>query len=147
MKLKIELIKVSDRIRQQLGDLTSLKESIEKVGLLHSIIVNEDYELVSGYRRLEACRQLGWTEIEATIIDTLADDVKELDIEYHENLGRIDLTISEMQKYIDEKERLLHPPKSENAIWAWLKKLWQKIKNLFRDSKQQNKLEEDSMLS
>ena len=140
MRLNIEHIKVSDRIRQQIGDLSSLKESIEKVGLLNPIIVNEDDELVSGFRRLEACRQLGWTEIEANIIDTLADDVKELDIEYHENLGRMDLTISEMQKYTNERERLLHPPKSENVIWAWLKRLWEKIKSLFKRSKHQNGL-------
>ena len=134
MEIKVEEIKVGDRIRQQIGDLASLKESIEKVGLLNPIIINEDHELVSGFRRLEACRELGWTEIEAKIIDTLANDVKELDIEYHENLGRMDLTIEEMQKYIDERERLVRPPKVENVFWAWLKKLWEKIKKLFRGS-------------
>jgi len=143
MKLQIELIKINDRIRLQPGDLTSLKESIEKVGLLNPVIVNEDYELVAGFRRVEACRQLGWTEIEATIIDTLSNAVKELDIEYHENLGRTDLTIAEMQKYIDKRERLVRPPKPRNVIWAWLKRLWEKIKSIFKSKKIDNEAEDE----
>ena len=146
MKLKIEKIKVSNRIRQQIGDLTSLKESIEKVGLLNPIIVNEDYELVSGFRRVMACRQLGWSEIEVKIIDTLANDVKELDIEYHENLGRMDLNISEMQKYVNERERLVHPPKPENVIWAWLKMLWGKIKSLFKRKNRDDESEQETFI-
>jgi len=131
MKLKIEDIKVSSRIRQEVGDLSQLKQSIQQVGLLTPIIVNEENELLSGFRRLEACRQLGWAEVEVKIIDTGEDKVKKLDLEYHENLGRLDLTTEEQQSYNQTRYDLLHPPKPVNPFWGWLKRIWEKIVSLF----------------
>jgi len=132
MKLEIEEIQISSRIRQDAGDLSQLKRSIQEVGLITPIIVNEEYELLSGFRRLEACRQLGWTEIEANIIDTGEDQVKKLDLEYHENLGRLDLSDVEQQSYSQSRYDLLHPPKPESSFWKWLKIIWQKIMSIFK---------------
>jgi ParB family chromosome partitioning protein len=127
MKLKIEDIKISSRIRQEAGDLSQLRQSIEEVGLLTPIIVNERNELLSGFRRLEACRQLGWTEVEVRVIITEENQVKKLDLEYHENLGRLDLTIDEQESYNQTRYDLLHPPKQVSSFWKWLKSIWQKI--------------------
>jgi len=132
MKLQIEDIKVNTRIRQEFGDLSQLKRSIQEVGLLTPIVVNEQNELLSGFRRLEACRQLGWTEIEVNVINTGEDQVKKLDLEYHENLGRLDLTIEEQESYNQTRYDLLHPPKPAYSFWSWLKNIWQKIVSFFR---------------
>lgn len=131
MKLKIEDIKIGQRIRQDLGDIASLKSSIEKVGLLNPILVDETKSLISGYRRLESCRQLGWKEIEATLVQTGKEAVRRLDLEYHENLGRLDLTTEDHQKYLQQRDILLHPPKQQALILRWLSRFWQIIKKFF----------------
>ena len=60
-------IRISERIRRDMGDIAALARSIEEVGLLHPITVTPDGELLLGQRRLLACRELGWTEIEVKI--------------------------------------------------------------------------------
>ena len=73
MKLRITDIDIGNRIRHEVGDLSKLKESIVSVGLLNPVIINSNNELLSGLRRLEACRQLGWNEIEVRVIETYSD--------------------------------------------------------------------------
>ena len=131
MKLKIENIKIGSRIRQRCGDLSQLKQSIQEIGLLNPIVVNEQCELVSGFRRLEACRQMGWNEITAKIIDIGEDKVKKLDLEFHENLGRLNLNEEEQQNYNKIRHELLHPPKTESRFFQWLKRIWEIIKSIF----------------
>lgn len=131
MKIKIEDIKIGHRIRQDLDDIASLKSSIEKVGLLNPILVDENKFLISGYRRLESCRQLGWTEIEATLVQTGKEAIRRLDLEYHENLGRLDLTTEDHQKYLQQRDILLRPPNQQTLILRWLRRFWQIIKKFF----------------
>ena len=66
-KFSIDKIDVGSRHRKDMGDISGLADSIKDIGLVHPIVVTPDHELVSGQRRLEACRQLGWTEIPITI--------------------------------------------------------------------------------
>ena len=132
MKVNIEDIKIGNRIRQEMGDISSLKQSIQKMGLINPVIINEKNELMSGFRRLEACRQLGWIEVDVRVINTASDKVMELDLEYHENLARIDLTPDDSVTYSKVRNELLNPPKPEIKIWAFLKKIWGMIKSLFK---------------
>ena len=141
MKLKVDEIKIGSRIRQEIGDLTELKESIKEVGLLQPILINSDNELLSGLRRLEACRQLGWLDIEVKVMETGSDDVKKLDLEYHENLGRMNFTEDETLKYGESRYSLLHPPQPEKGLWAWLKKIWEKIVALLSRVKKSENME------
>lgn len=83
--LLIELIIVEDRHRTDLGDLSDLKDSINKVGLLHPIVVTADRKLVAGQRRLEAFKELGRAEIPVHFID-LESLVQ---AEYDENVVRL----------------------------------------------------------
>ena len=53
-KLAINKIKVRNRYRKNLGDISSLAVSIEEVGLLHPIVVRPDGRLIAGKRRLAA---------------------------------------------------------------------------------------------
>jgi ParB/RepB/Spo0J family partition protein len=86
----IEIYSISvnrgERQRQQLkeGQLEELADSIEALGLIHPIVVTRELGLVSGERRLEACRRLGWTHISAQYTDEL--DPKRLQLlEFEEN--------------------------------------------------------------
>jgi len=66
--------------------------SILEVGILHPIVVDEDYRLVAGHIRLEACRSLGWRTIPIHVVP-LVDRVSG---EIHENIVRKGFTVSEM---------------------------------------------------
>jgi len=90
------IVNRDQRQRQQLNEaqLEELAESIEALGLIHPIVVTRELVLVSGERRLEACRRLGWTHISAQYTDEL--DPKRLQLlEYEENIKRVDLTADE----------------------------------------------------
>ncbi len=56
--MKIKDIKIGKRFRKDFGDLESLKNSIQKLGLIHSVVVDENKNLIAGERRVEACKQL-----------------------------------------------------------------------------------------
>lgn len=132
MKVKINDIIIGPRIRQEAGDLFRLKDSIQKMGLLNPIIINEKNELISGFRRLEACKQLGWTDVEVIVVATQDDKVKELDVEYHENIGRMDLGLQDQEYYSQKREELLKPRKPQNALIAFLRRIWNFILRLFK---------------
>jgi hypothetical protein len=69
VRMRIDRIHVGVRYRKEVGDLQSLADSIAEVGLLHPIVVTSEGLLIAGWRRLEACRKLGWTEIPVTVAD------------------------------------------------------------------------------
>lgn len=51
-----------------------LKESIDLYGLLQRIIVNKKMQILCGWRRLLAINELGWDEVEVTIVDVPEDE-------------------------------------------------------------------------
>lgn len=101
MILEIKDIKVGQRARDEFGDMESLVNSIREYGLLHPIVVDSDYNLIAGCRRLLACEQIGQTEIEAKVLEDVSE--KELRIlELEENIRRKDLTELEKSKNLVE---------------------------------------------
>lgn len=87
---RIELIKVSNRYRKDMGDLDALAASIEAIGLLQPIGIDSNYRLIFGERRLRAFEKLGRERIPARIIN-----VPHLLSEHAENEIRKDFTPSE----------------------------------------------------
>jgi ParB family chromosome partitioning protein len=88
----VRKIKQVQRYREDLGDLETLAQSINELGLLQAIGVNEYYELVFGRRRLYACEHiLKWKTIPAHILSF--DSI--LLGEYAENEFRKEFTKSE----------------------------------------------------
>ena len=138
MRLRIDDIKIGSRIRYTAGDISTLKDSIHEIGLLNPVLVNEKHELISGFRRLEACRQLGWAEVEVKVIPTAEDNVKMLDLEFHENVGRLNLSAEELQHYSQTRETLLHPPKTTRSFMEWLNWLWEALLSFFSRFNKQN---------
>lgn len=90
--MRIKDIKLGDRFRQDLGDYKKLAKSIEEIGLLHPVVVNEDNVLIAGARRLEACAEiLKWKDIPVTKVNLK----QVLKGELHENTVRKNFTFNE----------------------------------------------------
>ena len=89
-------IHVSHDRRREMGWLDALERSIEAQGLLQPIGVDAQGTLLFGARRLQACKNLGWEDVPARIIDIDADDpAAALKVERDENEVRKDFTPSE----------------------------------------------------
>lgn len=69
MKIAIDSIVIGERARKEVGCLDPLERSLESVGQLQAIGITTDNVLVFGERRLRAAKRIGWTEIEARIVD------------------------------------------------------------------------------
>jgi ParB family chromosome partitioning protein len=106
-QIRINDVIVGERFRKELGDVKALAQSIEKIGLLQPIAVDENGKLIAGHRRLEACRSLGWTEIPCHVVN-LGEIVKG---EYSENVERKEFTPSELVAI----KRALEPELREEA--------------------------------
>jgi ParB-like chromosome segregation protein Spo0J len=95
VKLNVNDIQVGRRHREDLGDVAGLAASMERVGLLHPIVVNSAHELIAGERRLAAAKALHWDEVDATVADNLDDIHAALMAERDENQHRKEFTPSE----------------------------------------------------
>ncbi len=84
-KVPIAAIKIGDRFRKDYKDIESLANSI-KNRMLYPIILNKNYELCEGGRRLEAAKFLKWEEIPALI----REEDEEIDLRELELLGNME---------------------------------------------------------
>lgn len=132
MQTKIDEIIINKRIRYDLGDLASLAKSLDNHGQLNPITITPQKELIAGQRRLEAAKLLGWETINVSIISNL-DAKGKLEIEIDENRFRKQLTNEELEKALENLEKL-------NKQSGW-KKFWSSIKKFFSKlfSKSNNK--------
>ena len=133
MLVPIEKIKVKKRVRKDLGNLSDLKDSLRTYGLLNPITINSKYELIAGERRLTAAREIGWTNINANVVDNLTE-IEQLEMEIEENNQRKEFTEEELLEGYKRLEKLRHP-NFFYKIYLFFKKLFEKIKNLFSSKK------------
>lgn len=96
-KVLISDIKVENRRREEFGDIEGLAESIGKLGLIQPIVVDEEYHLIAGERRLRACQQLGWFDVPVRLYRDLSE-AERREIELEENVRRKDFTPYELSK-------------------------------------------------
>lgn len=101
MKVHIQDIVVKDRFRKDKGDIDVLMKSIKELGLLQPIGITQDNILVFGERRLTACFALGWSEIDARIVDVSSI----VEGEFAENDVRKSFTPSERLAIAEAVER------------------------------------------
>lgn len=103
------------------AEVDKLAASIKEVGLIQPITVLESvvihgtaeqgWQIIAGHHRVAACRALGWTEIDALVIDDVSHLQSEL-IEIDENLCRAELTASQRTGYTKRRKQIweaLHP--------------------------------------
>jgi len=108
MLVNIDEIIVKKRIRKDLGDLEPLKDSLRRYGLLNPITITKKKHLIAGERRLEAAKAIGWTSINAKVIDNI-DEISQLEIELEENNQRKDFTTEELLEGYRRLDKLNNP--------------------------------------
>ncbi|MCB1325400.1 MAG: ParB N-terminal domain-containing protein [Spirochaetales bacterium] len=125
MRIRVEDIRVRNRIRRDPGHLADLKDSMNRLGLLQPILIDPQNNLVAGFRRLQSARELGWDTIEARIID-VEDKRERLIIEAEENTTRRDFTPEELEKADRLLERYSHEGFFRRFL-AWILDLFDRI--------------------
>lgn len=116
--IAIKEIKIGRRHRKDLGDLGSLKTSIQEVGLLHPVVLAPGKRLVAGLRRIRAFEELDRTEIPAVEVKTLAEAGAQIKAEIAENVCRKDMTPAEawgMGKALEPVEKAEAAKRQEEA--------------------------------
>lgn len=122
VEINIDSVKVKKRIREKNVSIESLVESIKKYGLLQPIIIDEKRVLIAGYRRLQACKELGCTTILARVVKC-EDAESVLLLEMEENVCRIPFSSEELLNAQKRLEKIRHP-----NFFVWL---WRQIKAFF----------------
>ncbi|MBF0182114.1 MAG: ParB N-terminal domain-containing protein [Magnetococcales bacterium] len=137
--IPIEFIIINKRLRQIRSEAVAiLVQSIRELGLLNPILITPEltddgqeiglYRLVAGYHRLEACRQLGMTEIAANIVTIQTVDQRLAEID--ENLCRSELNHLERAEHLAERKSLYemkYPQTRQGAAGA--SKRWEENAN------------------
>lgn len=118
MKFRIVDIKIVDRKRRA-GDITALATSIKEIGLINPITIRPDGTLIAGLNRLEACKSLGWEEIEVSVseLDDLHAELAEID----ENLVRNELHFLDRDDWMKRRKEIyeaLYPETKKGASQA-----------------------------
>ncbi len=131
MLVQIKDIKIKKRVRKDLGNLEDLKDSMKIYGLMNPITLNSKYELIAGERRLQSAIQLGWTSINANIVDNLTE-VEQLEMEIEENNQRKEFTDAELMEGYKRLQRLRNP-NIFYRIYLFFKHLFEKIADFFRN--------------
>lgn len=113
-KILLTSIIITDRQRQDLGDVQSLADSLKRYGQIQPILISSDNRLVAGGRRCAAAALAGWTDIDFVYRESLTDSqISELELE--ENIRR--KAISWQEQCLAIKK--IHTQKTrENAIDA-----------------------------
>ena len=90
-------------VREDVGDIRTLAESIQQEGLLHPLTVRPygevKYEIVAGRRRYESCKLIGMKLIPCNIAEEM-DDRRAVLVSLKENMRRGDITAAEKKRAI-----------------------------------------------
>lgn len=89
----ISKIRIGDRFRRQVGDLSNLADSIERIGLLQPVLIDGRHNLIAGMRRIRAFESLGRTSIPC-IVYTEMPPIPDCEID--ENVRRKKFGITEV---------------------------------------------------
>ena len=93
--LALSEIDVTGRSRKSMGDIPALAASIERLGLLHPVVVTPNNKLIVGRRRIEAFKKLGRAEIPVNVARNLGELQLLLEAERDENSCRENYTPEE----------------------------------------------------
>ncbi len=117
MKVKISRIdEAAFTVREKLDPeyLTELKDSLKEDGQWDPILVRlkgDKYELIAGHNRVQAAKELGWTEIEANVKDL--NDTDAMFLSLKTNLLRQEMTEQEQGKVLFEIKTSMNITDSE----------------------------------
>ena len=102
LEVPVSNITVGERMRKTFEGMTELAESIRLYGQIEPIVIDENYCLIAGERRLRAHQQLKKETILAVFMKDLSE-LQKMEIELEENVMRANFT---WQEEVAAKERL-----------------------------------------
>lgn len=118
-KVRIGDILVEDRARADMGEVGALAQSIQTHGLLQPVVIDSNYRLHCGGRRLAAAKLLGWDEILAVQLSELTP-MQQLEVELDENIRRKNLTWQEELALTDRIVKGYQDPQNGNRDIEWI---------------------------
>lgn len=125
-RITLKLLEASSQPRPLItADVDKLAASIKEVGLIQPItvrplvvmngIAEQGFQIVAGHHRVAACRALGWSEIDAVVIESAGHLQAEL-VEIDENLCRSELSAAQRSHYTKRRKQIweaLYPTQKE----------------------------------
>ena len=135
-KLTLDKITVTNPYLRTDTDIEALKKSIETIGLINPLTVNNDNELLAGGRRYTAMKELGITEADVQRVDlsTLEQELVSID----ENLVRCPLNKLELEQCLNRGREIYE------EINPTANKIDIKVRKLSAEEKRQEKEEEEN---
>jgi DNA methylase/ParB-like nuclease domain len=103
-----------ERQRKELRDIPELADDIRRNGLIHPLVIDRNYKLCTGERRLAAIKMLCHDFVMCQWFDEL-DAVRQREIELAENIKRIDLSWQEQCAAVTEYHKIRS---SQEANWT-----------------------------
>lgn len=97
--MKLSEIKTNSEYLRLDSTVDMLAKSIEQVGLIHPLSVNDKNELLAGGRRYSAVKNLGWSEVEVTVVKK--SELEQELISIDENLVRKSLSKLQFEKCLN----------------------------------------------
>ena len=88
--VKIDDIKMGERVRGETGPLDGLEKSIRSFGVTKAVVVDQDLNLISGHRTLEAARRAGMKETDVRVLK-VEDENSRLELQIADNLHQLEL--------------------------------------------------------
>lgn len=107
-------IKVSERTREEFGDMEGLIESVRDKGIIQPITISDKFQLLAGERRLRAAKEAG-LKLVPCIIRPSTQPLDALEIELIENIFRENFTWDERALHI---KKLHDYCTSKNIDWS-----------------------------
>lgn len=120
----LDAIRIEARLRGRLDaeQVARIAESMREIGLQSPVVLRPHrdpesgrreaglFALVAGAHRIKAARKLGWTAIEALVIDVPPDEARLVEID--ENLARAELSALDRARFLAARKEIyerLHP--------------------------------------
>jgi len=105
-EISINEIIIGTRLRTvDTDNVTKLCESIKKIGLTNNIVINQNNELLSGFHRYSALKELKYDKIACKVVETKSEDEKLLH-EIDENLVRSELHYLDLAHQLKLKKEI-----------------------------------------
>ena len=123
---QIDMIEVEDRLRSvDEAAVEHIAESMEQRGQIYPIQIRTiepgRFRLVNGAHRIAAARKLGWTHLEAFLVDDLEEEEFKL-LEIDENLCRAELSPVDKAHFFATRKGIylrLYPETKHGAHLKW----------------------------
>lgn len=104
--IKVTRLLSNGKLRlREAKDLTGLKASLQAFGQIEPIVIERDGELIAGFRRLTAAKELGWKSIRVVFRDKM-DDLTARSLELEENIQRLDMSWVERTMALAELHKI-----------------------------------------